>query len=773
MSEKKKHNPHRRKLYREKHSNLPKEASEFKLGRLRAPAATLFLLSWLMASCGGKEGVQITVGNGFITGEKDINVSGLPQGIMSSMSPDCTLITISGGADLLKSVPVIANDFSSAHVIPNENVEGSVLGEAQFGSKNPLGGCRNEFQFDFVLNIDTKPTTCQEVSQSGGNVTLICDGQGQIIDRNSNQVLATISSPATVPVDQSARTRDVVIVDPAGNRNEMEVNLATTCSQIPGLVRVDPNTKQVQIQLVCDGPGVVTVGNQTTNIATGENWANHSGGSQLGNVNYKQHNTSFSIGIPSQSPPVIQTNGFRYEGGNLVTDASCITALGDNCTVYLDGNANQIPGNFMPSIVSADAIIGGNRDVTLQACDSLGNCVSGTHQAPEYAPFRNIGASVLTSPKDKLAQIVITHPDEGKNLSGVEVSVVQHDPTENRGFNRIFKKGQTITQQADCQTNQASSGQNITVFDCRLPFASGRLEVNFEAKEVGGGSSGVMVVPSTMPELNILGKLGVESTPYLTGMALAALVAYGIKRTHRRYVEAKKDMTKQNFLQFMNEYQFPDDPKERKVWFDTYRKNLYVFGNKHNAYERLFIQKMRLKEIMEMRTAENKQYGPEALLTFIDAYVNDDAAESLIRTTLKGFGNERLGVLQTLLTNMDQYFESAIRNTDGVIKIRRKVVENEQFVTLLKKMLKSKGVEWLWFEADRTMSVLDAPHSRSGKQRRYPHISKESVRYMLLAYLKLPGNEKKWTEFYTLFNDAGIKIKGVEARALQEQMRLI
>jgi hypothetical protein len=770
MSEKKKHNPNRRKHYHDRHTPRPKEVPDFSVGKLKAPATTLFILSWLMASCKGKNDIEIRLTNDYITGPENIVVSGIPQGATNGLSPECTVITITGGADLLEAVPVISDDFASVDVTPKAGVEGPVTGSAEFG-KTGTFGCKTEHVFPFVLNIDTDPTTCDELSQGGGNITLMCDGEGQILDKNTGQVLATIASPATVPVDQNARTRSVIVQDPAGNQKEMTVSLATNCQQVAGVVQFNSETDKVQIQLTCDGPGVVSIGNEKTKVNTGANWANlPQGGGATGNVNFNEHNTAFSILLTPQNGPTINVQNLRNEGGELVADANCITAMGDNCIISFDGESNTIPGRQQPGKISTDADIGPAHNITVQACDTVGNCSTGTTTAPDYNPFGNIQTRVITDPKNKKAQVIIQHPDEADNIEEVHVSVNQHDPKENRGFNRVLNNKKPIVVQADCNVNAGSNG-NVTIFDCNLPFDSGRLEVRYNAVEAGGGESGAISVPSTMPELGLIRTIGVEASPYATGLMVAALVGVGISRMRHQYKDILADRGRQEFLQFMNEYTFPQDTKERQEYVNYFRKELVLFGNKRNAYEKLFNLKLKLKEVMDLTIPVNTDYNPESLFLFFKSYLNDQAAESLMRTTLKDFDREREGVKQTLLTNLDQYIQSAIAITDQTVEVRRKALINDKFIDLLKMVLRSPDNGWFWEEAKRTIPVPNVRTIQTEKHKKYPHISKASVRYLLLAYLKdTKSMDKHWDEYYELFRTAGITIKGVEAKALQKKM---
>lgn len=761
----------RKKQHGENRAALKKEALGSRAS-LRLPITTLFILSWLTASCSGKKDVNISLSSNYITEAGDLTVSGLPQELVSQLSPDCTVITLTGGADLLNQVPIVSDDFHIVSVDPKMGQEGTVSGDAQFGTKG-LFGCKSE-SFPFSIQVDTKPTNCAPMAFGSNNITLMCDGEGQVLDKNTNEVLATIASPATVAIDPNVRSRNVVVQDPAGNEVEMEVSLPTDCQQVPGLVRFNDETGSVQIQLFCNGSGSATVGGKSTNVMTGENWVDLPGGQPAaGNVNFKNTNTTFSILLPPQGAPSLQIGNVRNEGGRMVADVSCQTSLGDTCSITLDGEATNASGKNVPTSVSADADIGEAHDVTLSACDTLGNCVTTNVPAPAYKPFDGALGTAVVNAKAKNVRVSVVHNDPGRNISNVSVSLSQHDPAEGRGFNRIFKKGEEIVVQGSCVSVPGASNGNVTIFDCNLPFRSGPVTLSYNITEAGGAQSGNILIPADIRQTSIIEKGLIESGPIGAGVITALALLYGIDRSIKGYKEASRERTRQDILEFMNKYQFPDDVKERTRYYDYYRSKLNLFGTKRNAYEKLLKQKLRLREIwLAFSNPANVGFNSRLLATFIDTYASDKGSESLLKTTLANLAMEREAVLQNLLVSLDAHIGGAVKKVGENFHIRKDVLEDPEFIGLMKKILGLKDKDWFWEEAGKTMPTIDQDQ-RQGKRKKYPHISKESIRYLLVAYEKLPHKGDRWTELFTLFKYAGVRMSHQEAELIQKGMVLI
>lgn len=756
-------------------------------GKLTTRLTTISVILFLLTACGNDEGIVISVSPQPVANPMDLPISGVDMNGM-----DCSKVKIETGGNLLVGSPTVVQNEKSLQlepalsVVPAEDVEGPVTGEITLGTLKTMidwlkvQRCDKQVTFNFVLNVDTHAPVCEEGSQDGGSSVLLqCDNAGNVIDVQTGQVIAHVGSNAVVPIDPLSRTRDVIVQDAAGNISQpTTLSLATNCQQIPGQIRVNPQTQQVEIEIMCDGPAMINVNNNQTQVGPGNNWLGISGANgQNVPVDFHGRQTQLSIQVAPQGQPFAQITNLRIEGGNVIADASCVVPLlGDQCVISFAGETNTIPGNGAVAQIRTDAKIGQSHDEPITVCDTIGDCAPPlTTQVPAYLPFEGAGVFTTRQEGKRDFQVVIQHPDSSGSLEPQDDPIAIQDnaamevPWVNWWVSTFTPS--KATKPVDCKPNTSSSNANVTVFDCR-GARHGTVNVGANIKEKGGEAVFLASQPGLPEKLPVLSKMSLEAAPYGAIMMVALLGTIAFKKIKSK-MESSANITRvRSFFEIINAFR---TGKELHENMDYYLKALSSKGFAADFFKRLIIQKVSFEKIeSEMRDfAYMHGYNPDALLLFIKNYVKVTSKDAV--KNLKRFIEERDDLLGMLLGRLDEFLGTVAQaGEDGMVNLNSRVVRDEKIFIFLKSLyeLRDDRDHWFWKEANR-----EASDNENGMKREFPNIRRKTIELILLAQLKERGelDERRWGLYIRFFSKArrGSDLLLEDAKKMTKKVQLV
>lgn len=736
-------------------------------GKLTTTLPTLSAILFLLTACGNDDGVVISVSPQPVASPTNLPISGLDMAGM-----DCFKVKVNTGNTLLTSTPTVVQNETSLqlqpalNVVPAENVEGPVTGEITLGTLKTVVDwlkvqrCDKQVTFNFVLNVDTHAPVCEEGSQNdGGSVLLQCDNDGDVIDVQTGQVIAHVGSTAVVPVDQLARTRDVVVQDAAGNISQpTTLSLATDVQQIPGQIRVNPQTKIVEIEIMSNGWAIIDVNGVQTLVSPGNSWLGISGanGNSVPVNNLHGRDTQLLIQVPPQGQPIVQITDLQVKGGNYVATASCVvpTSISEsNCIISFGGETNIIEGNGTVAEIKTDAIIGGSHEMPVTACDTVGDCATPlVVQVPAYQPFD--GAGVFTTRKEGKNdfQVVVQHPDPTSSLEPQSSPVVNQDNAAmqvtwvKKFVNSLMPS--KVTKTVDCKPNAAKSNTNVTVFDCRAA-KHGTVTAGAKIKEKGGEEVFIASQPAVIENLPVLSRGALELLPPVTFISLALLGIILVKRA-KNNMESGANATR--VRSFFNNINVVGTGSELHDNMDYYLKALSAKGYATDFYRRLIIQKVSFREIeSEIRDFTHMYgYSPDALSLFINKYIKITGKDTI--ENLRGFIEERDDLLGMLLGRLNEFLGMVAQSgEEGMVNLSSQVVRDEKMFDFLKSLyeLRDDRDHWFWKEANREVSDKE-----KGMKREFPNIRRKTIELILLANLREKGEleDRRWGKWISFFN---------------------
>jgi len=721
--------------------------------RIAIPASLLVILAPWLSGCGSGE-EKITFQVRTITGLTDLSITGLSPDQAVYFSPECTVITINGGEELLASMPEIQGFFNSVHINPAEGVEGEVWGTVGFAGTNANGNCAKP-KVNVLLNIpiDTKPTICNEESATGNSVNLACDGDGQV--QNGHEPVTSIyNGRAKVPMDSNQRTRELIIVDSAGNESTLQVSLPTNGHQVPGQISFNPATGKVQILMVFDGSGTMTLNGETKGISPGEGWIDvPEGGKGNGTIDFNGETTSFTIDAPDQPPPSIAVDGVSISGGQVHLSVRCQTTLGDNCKLKIDGQSVEIPGNGSLSQAMIDAKIGPARQAEFQACDTIRDCTTVRTTLPEYYPFRGNEFVVSANNRTKEATVLVRHPDEGDNIGNVTVGMLQKQGWQHSQLVKIWRKitGSRKLKEVNCE--KTNSTANATLFSCGPLQAIGSIDTKVVVTEKGGemntmyGSQSYIDVPKPVQTLFDMTGFLITSVAIFTG--ISSFVRHMKNVAQRTRNRANMDSIKTWLNSPSNTLITGND-------LPRWEKAILESGQDSSIYRFLIEAKNSIIELSKTVETYSEVDFIEMNRFIESCFEKLDQINIRQKDMFKKLAMERDTVASVMLWKLNKFLGNSIKLEDDKIFISQGLVDNEDFMKLIINFYRRNDQNLLW-----QMAGKSKPGS---SDKEYPNLTREKMEYLILLWLDRTMNLKAkqtsgWTKWFTFFKEARGKKK--------------
>lgn len=713
---------------------------------------TLVISSGFLSACSAYINAQVE--QKVITGDTTLSISGVPSNVTEKLSSDCTSVTITEGADRINSINVAA-DFQSVRVSPRSGVEGPVSGTASVGHKD-IFGCTPDANIPFSGQVDTHPTTCQEVAAQGPVAKLSCDGDGVILDQNNQQIAMINGGAADVQMGAN-KELTVIVRDSGGNQTSASLATATNCVQQGSFLNQE--TGKVMTQIACDGPGMVqSASGASAAIVNGQAVLPATAQAQEQVVvNHNGFQTTFVESRPVVAAPVFNVGDATIRDGQVQVKVTCTTGFQDACNVQVGPAQVNVKGDGKtPAQIAFNEPVGAvGQVVPMRACDTIGDCSPVTNgQMPAYQPFGPEDAveAVQTGPHT-IAGKVNKH-DRTNSIGNISITGKQEMPFRDSPVGRsvlsIFKSDTTVS----CRVTGANDTSYS--FECVLPFSHGAVHLESALQEKGGVWGSQLTAYVGVPDYSGPVQQLVEASPYL-GLGTVALAIVGEvvlifkKMEHDRFVENTR-----RAMAIINSAQ-PVDPLEKQRLDEAMGKRARKKDKTALRTLSMLEQRVVLQEIATDNATQRGPFHHKNVTRYMSEFAaQDDAA--LEHDGYRPFVQMREATKEELFWKLDSCIAQFEGGLPGAMVIPNRPREREEMGDFLMGLYEMKSDSWFWKQTKKNTMVKPrgGGHARAFKEQLYPHLTRESLRSAIVHYYAACGMlDLNRTRIFNVFNPVG------------------